>query len=80
MDNRSQLIPFPKNMTFEVWAAKVIQLYPELQIPIPKDEIEWEKWVSYLFLNPEFFRIPNVNVKTYPSWRNWAEFFINSLT
>lgn len=77
---KGSLIPVPKNMSFGVWVAKVIEIYPELQIPIVRDEKEWEKWVNFLFLNPEFSVIPHTNLKQYQNWREWAEFFISTLT
>lgn len=77
---KANLIPIPKNMSFEVWVAKLIDLYPNLQIPIARDESKWEEWVNFLFLNPEFSGIPHTNLKNYTDWRTWAEFFISTLT
>jgi hypothetical protein len=73
-------IPIPRNMSFPVWVAKVIELYPELQIPVAFSDKNWEDWVKYLFLNQEFAGIPHTNLKEYKDWRAWAEFFISTLT
>lgn len=80
VDKKALRIPIPANMTFPVWAAKLIELYPNLQIPVAFDENGWEVWVKYLFLNKEFAQIPQTNLKNFPTWQKWAEFFISTLT
>lgn len=73
------LIPNPNHMSFEAWAPRFVQAFPDEFIPRPPtDESKWSTWVQAVLLIPEFQDLPRPSPEM-ASWKQWARRVIQQL-
>jgi hypothetical protein len=72
-------IVLPFGISFEDWGKRLIETFPDLNIPLPPDQKYWWDWGRFLMNIPEFYQAPVPDKKIYPKeeeWVEWAIFFI----
>lgn len=76
-------ITLPYNITFERWAAQLLQNLSIFSIPIHPIEENWWEWAELIGQNADLLNFPIPSKSIYPtieSWRKWASDLIAGLT
>jgi|NOAtaT_7_FD_contig_21_8719162_length_716_multi_5_in_0_out_0_2 hypothetical protein len=72
-------ITLPVKIDFKTWAQQIIEDLPNIEMPFPGEEEDWEDWVSKIILNNPGIDVPIAKYLTYKTsehWREWAEHFV----
>lgn len=76
-------ITLPVKIDFKTWASQIIVDLPQLDIPFPSGEEDWEDWAYSLINNSDDLDIPDpkyLNYKTSEHWREWAEHYVVTIS
>lgn len=74
----------PVNIDFKEWASQIRIDLPNINIPIPPNNIsDWKYWAAQVVFATGLMNVPLPTLTAYPheeDWRNWAAYFINSIS
>lgn len=65
----------PTNITLAEWSQRLIDTYPEEQIPLLSSENAWQDWANSLRLVQLFAGALLADARQFADWREWAEQF-----
>ena len=70
----------PLNTTLSTWAASLIVDFPTDNIPILKDEKEWQKWGKLLIQETTFAENGAPGTSNFSEWKPWAQAVFNTMS
>lgn len=71
------MIIIPYNIDFTSWAENLYIDLPDLNIPLPPSEDQWQLWADRLIEENKLTSAPLP--KYYNNWKIWAEYFIETM-
>lgn len=63
----------PYNISFEDWAASVVQDFPLDIVPVEANEDNWKEWANYVAFSRTFSQNDVPGPDGFDDWHDWAE-------
>lgn len=62
----------PTNITLSKWAASLVIDFPDDNVPLLYNEMEWKKWGNFLVEGNSFLSNFAPPTKGFQDWKPWA--------
>jgi hypothetical protein len=77
-------ITLPINIDFKEWASQISIDLPNVEIPIPPDDVRnWKGWASQVVYSSNLINVPlptDISYENSDDWKDWASYFVDSIS